>query len=311
MEGNVDELREEINKFYSENDFKGLNKYFDNKCADFQLQSGVTQAEYVYILNEAGSFYRDSGQFKKSVRAFENLLKYMEDMELSQTIEYATVLNNLAGTNRMMGNYERARELFFECIDLYEKIGRDDSFEYASALNNIALLYLVQKDYKNAEQYQLRALKHKATGEGLTKAVSISNLANIYAAQGDIDKALKTIETTHDILKKVEDKETSRYVSVINTEACLLMQKKEYNKACVLFDQVLDVLRRASPMSQDYAAVCKTAAGAYLGRGDIKKAIALQEEALKIDERIFGADSSAAVQDKVLVDGYRKREAQE
>ncbi len=160
MEEILNQLYEEIGRFYAQRDFEGLEKYLIVKLRE-NAQSCIAcyNPFEVTILNELGTLYRGLGRQEEAIQMFESAAAIIEERLGTANEEYATAVNNLAGAYRLNGQTDAAVKSFQKAMEIYEKCGSQRTYLYSSAENNLGLVYLGIHNAEAAEECFLDALQ--------------------------------------------------------------------------------------------------------------------------------------------------------
>lgn len=154
MAKSTEQLCRELDALYKENSRDKLEAFFMEEILDHVPGCCDVSSEYIFLMNEAGAYYRSISCYEQAASYFQGLLSTMERFGLNGSAAYATVLNNLAGVYRMTGQLEQAQEFFQQALTCYEAAGAENSAEYTSALNNLSLCYQAGHDLEKALYYQ-------------------------------------------------------------------------------------------------------------------------------------------------------------
>ena len=118
---------------------------------------------------------------------------------------------------------------------------------------------------------------------------SRNNLALLYKAKGDYDKALPLLEQTLTGRERVLGTEHPDTLTSRNNLALLYKVKGDYDKALPLYEQTLVVSERV--LGAEHPATLTShnnLASLYQAKGDYDKALALFEQTLKVCEKTLG-----------------------
>lgn len=109
----------------------GLDKLFAKKAIDEVepfLNESMENAKkendksaQFTILNEMMGFFRDTSQYDKSIKACNQCLSLMKEMNIEGTVDYATSLQNIANAHRAAGKLEQSLMFYNEAMKIYEK----------------------------------------------------------------------------------------------------------------------------------------------------------------------------------------------
>ncbi len=310
MEKTMKELQEELDRLYQSGDLEQLERFLTEEALEHAPGCCSVSDEYIFLMNEAGSYYRSVSRFEQSINTYVGLARTMERFGLAETEAYATVLNNLAGSYRMAGCYDEAEAAFRQSLAAYEALGREHTFGYASALNNLSLCYQASGNYPLALEYQNKALEYAKTEHLGTAALaaSYSNLANIYYALGRKEEALGAVEQALTLLEQDGKADTPAYTGALHTRASFHAREGEPQRAVEEYKQVMELTRRLFGRNADYAAAARGAAMALCELGDLGQALDYAEQAADLDLRLFGQESRRYSDSLALVRRCRSEE---
>ena len=242
------------------------------------------------VYNELGGLYRGTGQYEKSLEAFEKAKRLGEGR--LEPGEYATILNNMAGTLRQMREYSRAEELFLEAIKLYQQEDMTGTQAYASVLNNLSLVYQSTRQLDKAVTYLKQAL---TIIESLPEcrqelAVTYNNLTALCHAAGDDHQALCYANRALQEYEKLPEQDRSHYAAVLNSLAGFLYGEGDYVRALELYQKSAKYTRRFFGENEEYGITCQNMRWGYEKLGDREGAAASLRRAEKVYRRLFGPD---------------------
>lgn len=308
MSKTIDQLRAELDTLYKANDRTQLEHFFTEEALEHAPGCCSVSDEYIFLLNEAGSYYRSVSRFGQSISAYLGLLRTFERFGLDHNAAYPTVLNNLAGSYRMAGDYPSAEEAFLRSLTVYEALGEEHSFGYASALNNLSLCYQASGQYEKALEYQSRAIERvKALAlNDETLAASYSNIANIYFSLNRQQEADEAVGQAISLLEQNGHTDTPAYTGALHTRACFNARKGRLEDAAQGYLQVMERTRRQFGCNADYSSAAKGAAMACHDLGDLPQALLYAGQAAESDCRLFGSDSPRSAATAALLAQYRK-----
>ena len=161
-------------------------------CAELIKQWNMGFPEAARLLNDAGYYLSERGQYPEAEALLKQALTIREKMPSPELADIAQSQNNLAEVYRLQGKYAQALPLFEQSLASRKQILGPEHPDVASTLNNIAKLYFHQAKYPQAEQLYQRALalREKALGsEHPDVALTLSNMATNYSEQGKYSQA--------------------------------------------------------------------------------------------------------------------------
>lgn len=287
----MNEFYEELDKLYGAGDLAAVEKLI----LDALAAAGESSMERAGLYNELAGFYRGVSRFDESGDAFERALDIFSSRGMGASPEYATVLLNLAGLYRMKGEADKAVGLFLNAMKKLEDAGEEDSYAYVSVLNNLALAYQEKREPGLAFDYASKALSRMRGGEGNEHeiAVSLNNLAAIEISRGaasDADAYITEALALYDAMPEPN----VHHAAALTTKGVLMCRGGDYRNALDCFRRALDLTRHFFGENIEYAACKRNIADVCAALGDTGAAISEQKEALRILERIHGADHPSA-----------------
>lgn len=158
-----------------------------------------------YILWAEGGMYRNMGRIYRSIRAYEDSLKYAKKAEDNTLILYSTL--GLAGVIRIAGMLKRSLRLYLSCI---KKAPSDDLFAKAYSYCGSANALRQMGSFKEALRYYKIALNYYTTIEDdPDTALVLWGMAECYKkynlkkALECISKAKKYLRNSYEIRGKI------------------------------------------------------------------------------------------------------------
>jgi len=180
-----------VNQLYAkgydlvDKDPKSANEFARN-CERIAAKSGSLK-HISKSYNLAGILYTNSGNYKKALDYFE---KYMAvNKQLNNTLLLAYGHTNFGNIYLRLKDFEKAESSFLSAIECYNTLG--NKTELANGLINLGVLKHQQYKLDAAKENYERALQMgKELNDYDIKAICLNNLAQIFADQGNYEKAL-------------------------------------------------------------------------------------------------------------------------
>ncbi len=196
-------------------------------------------------------------------------------------ISEAMALINLLDWQTRQGGGGNGRELAMRAIALSRKAG--DRAGEAIAWNSLARwqMNMSVEEAGDSDEQALRLRRELQDEAG--EAQSLSNLATIYAAQGDETRSLETMERALAIRKRVAPP-----ASIANTQHNLgvhYVRAGEFDRAVALFEEAIGVWRRLGH-KLGLAATLAELAGLEANEGSNDRAERLYREALAVNREM-------------------------
>lgn len=176
-----------------------------------ELDSAYARKDYgccITIMNELIGFFRDTGQYEKSLKYGGDVLKLMKQLGYEGTIPYATTLLNVANALRAAGHHNEALRFYQSIFPIYEKNLSGDDELIASLYNNLSLLYQEMNDFEQAVDCLNKAYRIIVKGKDEIKiATTHTNLAASLLKLGQTQEAVEHLHTALDIFAKTDYKD--------------------------------------------------------------------------------------------------------
>ena len=202
---NIEKFISELDSFFSREDIEGAG-FCLLKWHRLAAENGDKKGE-LSILNEAVGYYRQTGEEEKGMKAVEDALALIDELQLKNEKSAGTILLNCATTmksfgkvNEAMAYYDKAENILTALLPLNDPL-------IAGLYNNKALAHQDIGEYEEAEMYFLKAISitSKSKADALENAVSLVNLAHLYFDIDETDFRVNTLmEKAGEILKNPE-----------------------------------------------------------------------------------------------------------
>lgn len=183
--------------------------------------------------------------------------------------------------------------MFLRAMECYRQTGLEDSDAYTSVLNNLSLVYRETGNLEKAIGYLLQALG-RLEGRGDRRAelaVTYNNLATLYQAAGERDKAMLCVNRALQEYEKCPEEQRVHYAAVLNSLAGFLCSQGDLNRALALYRQSARYTRCFFGENEEYGITCQNMRWVYEMLGDRQSAAASLERAEAVYMRLFGPDS--------------------
>ncbi|MCC5641790.1 tetratricopeptide repeat protein [Nostoc sp. CHAB 5824] len=154
----------------------------------------------------------------------------------------------------------------------------------AATLNNIAQVFAQQGDIPKAIALWEQSLEiSEQISHVQGKAATLNNMAQVFAQQGDIPKAIALYEQSLEIFEQIGYVQGK--ATTLNNMALVFDQQGDIPKAIALYEQNLEIFEQIGDVKLK-ATTLNNMALVFVQQGDIPKAIALWEQSLEISEQI-------------------------
>lgn len=299
MKDAIDTLKEQLSELLSSGNQEDIEIFFTNKLSNFIPSCCNIDEEYIFLLNEAGSYYRGISNYQKSISCFTMLSNEMLRFGLNETPAYATLLNNMAGSFRMNGQFDIAEKLFIQSIDLFKRLEDTHSFAYASVLNNISLCYRAMGHNDTALKYQRLAIltiKENENPDYVCLATSYSNMANIMIALGMSEEAKAAADHSIRLFHAAKAMDDPAYIGALHTLGFLDYQSGDYKNAESNYRKAMYATEQRFGKNADYITSEKNLAFTLRKSGRLSEAIQLLENAASLENAAFGDEHYRYIQ---------------
>jgi tetratricopeptide (TPR) repeat protein len=216
-------------------------------CAAQMDQWRMTFPEARNLLNEAGKYFYQRGQFKEAEPLLKILLALCEQVLGPEHPNTLGSLNNLAELYRNQGKYEQAEPLYQRALTTCERVLGPEHPNTLSTVNNLALLYWNQGKYEQAEPLYQRALatRERVLGpEHPETAQTLNNLAILYRQQGKYEQAEPLYQRALAIDEKVYGQDHPEVATDLNNLAVLYQYQGKYEQTEPLYQRALATYER-------------------------------------------------------------------
>ncbi len=255
---------------------------------------GFTFMEPTRLLNEAGLYYKDRGQYKAAEPLYLRALSIREEVLGADHPDVANSLNHLALLYAYQGRYSEAEPLYLRALGIYEEVLGADHPAVAHSLNNLAALYYTQGRYTEAEPLYKRALgiyEEVLDADHPDVATSLNNLAALYRNQGRYSEAEPLYLRALGIGEKVLGADHPDVANSLNNLAALYDNQGRYSEAEPLYLRALGIYEEVLGADHpDVATSLNNLAALYDNQGRYSEAEPLYLRALGIREKVLGAD---------------------
>lgn len=245
------------------------------------------------------------GNYKDSIRYFEQILKEMRPVLLEDQSFAASLYNNLGNAYRFTGRFEDAKAALARSIQIHRLAGPDDSVSMAHSLDNYATTLDLLGHYKESiacTKQVIQILKKQKSYDSLSKAYS--NLANTYYNLEEFNKA-KTYWRKGFYLRS-KDSEPEHLSSLYNTMGLILQGQKRFRLAKKAFTKAI-MMHAQSPNPDILATSYANLASADMSLFQFEEAKANIQKAEKFNQSIpGGSEYNIAVLNELWATYYSK-----
>ena len=254
--------------------------YYDRAIANRAKALGPDHVSLASIYNNYGLVYKEMARYPDALAMFERALTIREKALHPDHLLVASVLNNIALVQRLRGDEDGAQDAFNRVLAIREKALGPDHPDVATAINNAVD---TRWDAERAAPLYLRALairEAKLRPDHPDIAQSLYNLALVYSASGQYDKAEPYCRRAQDSYKRSLGPEHPLVTLPMNLLAVILKGKGELDAAERLFEETIALKERVEgPYHPHLAGTLANAANVYSMLGKTDKARAALDRA--------------------------------
>jgi tetratricopeptide (TPR) repeat protein len=276
-------------------------------CAAQIDRLSMTFSEARNLLNQAGKYFYQRGQYKEAEPLWNSALAMCERVLGPEHPNTLTSLNNLAALYRSQGKYEQAEPLYQRALAGRQRVLGPEHPNTLNIVNNLANLYQNQGKYEQAEPLYQRALTtyERVLGpEHPDTAQCLNNLAELYRNQGKYEQAEPLYQRALATRERVLGPEHPDISQTLYNLANLYSDQDKDEQAEPLYQRALAIDEKV--YGQDHPEVAtdlNSLAILYSDQGRYEQAEPLYQQALAIREQVFGSDHPLTTQ---VRDNYTK-----
>lgn len=239
----ISQVLSELDDLFVEQNQKNIEEFLAKHREEAKKEEDY--GSLLILCNETIGFYRETGEYQKSIEMCHKALELASGMKLEGSIPYATTLLNAANAHRAAGLLQESLDLYMQVFPVYEKQLEPDNMYYANLYNNISLLYQEMQEYGKAKEELLKALKISSANQDteFEIAVTHANLANTCMQLGEDNEAkehaLKAISMFEE--QRIDD---AHYSAALSALGSLYYKDGDYEKAVKTMEKSRDCVAR-------------------------------------------------------------------
>ena len=263
-------------------------------CASLLAQWNLSSAEAGRLLQQAGVYLRERGQYEQAKSLMVQALQIREQVLETEHLDVADTLNELAIIYWHQSIYEQAEPLFLRALQIQEHHLGSEHMTIAESLNNLAMLYERQSKYKEAESLHLRALRiweHHLGSEHLNVGAGLNNLAMLYEKLGRYKESESLHLRALRILEQHLGPEHLNVAAGLNNLAKSYVGQEKFQEAEPFYLRALQILdQHFKSEHPNVALVLNNLAHLYMRQERYEEAEPLYSRALPIWEQHLGPE---------------------
>ncbi|MBE5876657.1 MAG: DUF4125 family protein [Lachnospiraceae bacterium] len=232
----IRQIMEELNQMFLSGNTQEIEAFLERKCKEAGEQGEFDVLPVLY--NEMIGFYRETGQYEKSISYCHDAIELLEGLGYEDTVPFATTLLNVANAYRAAGLLEESYLYYQRVFPIYSAKLEADDIYFASLYNNLSLLYQEKKEFDKAKEQLLKALDivEKKDDMAFEVAVTYANLANTCIALDEDDTAIEYANKAVSLFEEIHV-DDAHYSAALAALGGLYYKKKEYEQAIELFEK--------------------------------------------------------------------------
>ncbi len=227
---NLNQVMTELDALFTQERISEVPQFLEEHIE--QARAAGEQDIMLTLYNECIGFYRETGQYDKSIENCDKAIALMEEMGLNGTMPYATTLLNIANAQRAAGHLQESLEFYNKVRPIYAARLKEDDMYFAGLYNNLSLLYQEMGDFGAAKEQLENALKivsHKEN-TAFEVAVTQANLANTCIELGQDEEAKARAEEAIRIFEEI-GVDDAHYSAALSALGSLYYMDKDYSSA--------------------------------------------------------------------------------
>lgn len=239
----INQVTEELDALFAQEKIDEIPQFLESHIVQ-AVEEGANDV-LLTLYNEIIGFYRETGQYDRSIEYCHKALTLIDDMGIQDTIPYATTLLNAANAHRAAGMLQESLELYNRVRPIYVAHLDEDDMYFANFYNNLSLLYQEMNDFASAKEQLVNALyivTHKPDKQ-FEVAVTQANLANTCIELGQDEEAKARAEEAIRIFEElgVDD---AHYSAALSALGSLYYMDKDYNNALSVMEKSRDCVAK-------------------------------------------------------------------
>lgn len=232
----INQVTEELDALFAQERIDEIPQFLESHIAQ-AIGEGAKDV-LLTLYNEIIGFYRETGQYERSIENCHKAIALMDDMGIQDTIPYATTLLNAANAHRAAGMLQESLELYNRVRPIYVAQLDEDDMYFANFYNNLSLLYQEMNDFASAKEQLVNALyivTHKPDKQ-FEVAVTQANLANTCIELEQDEEAKARAEEAIRIFEEI-GVDDAHYSAALSALGSLYYMDKDYPDALSVMEK--------------------------------------------------------------------------
>ena len=249
-----------VGDFYSAmGDYKKAKFYLEKNVNDCDFLVQKAPLEYAYRIERLADFYADMGNYLATEKLYQKCLPVFQKYIPAEHPELAYIQSKYLSFLIVLKNYKKADKII---NDLFQIPYTKSSIEI---MQNIANAYWQMDRKQESEIFFLYCIKlsEQQSPDGKCSDIRLyTNLGAMYVEMKSYEKADDYLELAEKIaekddipskinLKKANEEDKDRYISILTNLGTLHNAQKEYEKAILYFGKAWKILASSAKVNDE------------------------------------------------------------
>jgi two-component system, NarL family, sensor kinase len=271
--------------FDQENFDKALEYY--NKAFEIRRKQNDTRGMGA-LYNKMGIIFQKQGNFDKALDNQQQALSLFEQINFETGISYS--LNNIGIVHQNMGNYDQALQYQEKSIIIKQKLG--DNYGLAGSCINVGNIYLAKKNFPKTEAYYAKGEEiSRKIGDKEYLANALNNFSSYFIKTDQLSKALPYVIESFSIRQSMKDYKGQ--VSCMANMGDIFTKQKQYDSAEIILTKAMAIADSSIACRPEIPKLYKQLAGLYEAKGDLGKALKMQQKYSEQNDSLYTDDLKA------------------
>lgn len=257
----------------AENDYQQAVKHFE---------ASSEPSDRAIALNNLALVMQEQGRYEEATACYQQVVEIYA--AISNQVGLGHTLSNLASVADQRGEWESAITYYQQSIAVLEKT--EARHDLASVYGNLGVAHESLGRWTEAETSYLRCVDIvDEMGESLSEPGIrvLMNLGQLYAKQGDGEKAIQVYSQALEISQELEDDQVES--SIWNNLGTVHTRLKQHQNAAECFQKSLELAQRRGDRQAEALALCNVGSS-FQDLGQIELAMMCFNNSLAISEEL-------------------------
>ncbi len=253
--------------------------------------------------------YHNLGMLKYNIGDYPSADEYLYQA-LEQKLEiygedHASTANSYNALGNLVsdqGDFNLARDYYLKALEIRRKVLPDDHMHIADTYQNLGILAYSEGDYDEAIRFMSKGFeieKRTLPPNHPNLASSYNNLGVMFDLKGDYVHALEYYRYALDIRKEILGEEHSLVAQTYHNIGVVYQEKGDFREALDNYVKALYLYRQSqeNPNTYEIASTLENIGSLYMLQNNYQEALAYHEEALEMNEKLFGYNNPEIADD--------------